>query len=138
MKRVVLCWFLVCPFVLSVSVLMGGDLSCARWKLKGFVTGRSLFRRPLSGTTFLPTSDTAVSSHSSKLLLKNVPAGSPSRGGDVKVYVLDINQPSLPTPFTLFLRLSLSYGPFTCISFHKFSRQLSVFSPAVGSCGRRN
>ena len=28
-----------------------------------------------------------------------VPAGSPSRGGDVGVYVLDINQPSLPTPF---------------------------------------
>ena len=57
-----------------------------------------------------------------------VPAGSPSRGGDVKVYVLDINQPSLPTPFTLFSCLFLSYGPFTYISFHKFSRQLSVFS----------
>ena len=57
-----------------------------------------------------------------------VPEGSPSRGGDVKVCVLDINQPSLPTPFTLFLCLFLSYGPFTCISFHKFSRQLSVFS----------
>ena len=25
--------------------------------------------------------------------------GSPSHGGDVTVYVLDINQPSLPTPF---------------------------------------
>ena len=25
--------------------------------------------------------------------------GSPSSGGDVAVYVLDINQPSLPTPF---------------------------------------
>ncbi len=57
-----------------------------------------------------------------------VPAGSPSRGGDVKVCVFDINQPSLPTPITLFLRLFLSYGPFTCISFHKFSRQLSVFA----------
>ena len=57
-----------------------------------------------------------------------VPAGSPSRGGDVKVCVLDINQPSLPTPFTLFLCLFRSYGPFTCISFRKFSRQLSVFS----------
>ena len=43
-------------------------------------------------------------------------------------YVLDINQPSLPTPSTLFLRLFLSYGPFTFISFHKFSRQLSVLS----------
>ena len=51
-----------------------------------------------------------------------VPAGSPSRGGDVKVCVLDINQPSLPTHFTLFLCLYPSYGPFTCISFHKSSR----------------
>ena len=57
-----------------------------------------------------------------------VPAGSPSRGADVKVCVLDINQVSLPTLFTLFLRLFLSYGPFICISFNKFSRQLSVFS----------
>ena len=29
----------------------------------------------------------------------SVPAGSPSRGGDVAVYVFDINQPSLPTSF---------------------------------------
>ena len=28
-----------------------------------------------------------------------VPAGSPSRGGDVAIYVFDINQPNLPTPF---------------------------------------
>ena len=28
-----------------------------------------------------------------------VPAGSPSRGGNVAVYVFDINQPSLLTPF---------------------------------------
>ena len=28
-----------------------------------------------------------------------VPAGSPTRGGDVAVYVFDVNQPSLPTPF---------------------------------------
>ena len=28
-----------------------------------------------------------------------VPAGSPSRGGDVVVFVKDINQPSLPTAF---------------------------------------
>ena len=63
-----------------------------------------------------------------KISSGQVPAGSPSRGGDVKVYVLDINQPSLPTPFTLFLCLFLSCGPFTCISIHKFSRQLSVFS----------
>ena len=29
----------------------------------------------------------------------SVPESSPSRGGDVAVYVFDINQPSLPTPF---------------------------------------
>ena len=28
-----------------------------------------------------------------------VPAGSPSRGWDVVVYVFDIDQPTLPTPF---------------------------------------
>ena len=28
-----------------------------------------------------------------------VPTGSPSRGGDVGVYVFDIHQSSLPTPF---------------------------------------
>ena len=32
-----------------------------------------------------------------------VPAGSPSRGGDVTVYVFDRNQPSLPAPFYSFL-----------------------------------
>ena len=65
---------------------------------------------------------------SSVLTVPGVPSGSPSRGGDVKVCVLDMNQPSLPTLFNLFLCLLLSYGPFTCISFHKFFRQLSVFS----------
>ena len=38
--------------------------------LRALVTGRSLFRLPLSGTTSLLTSDTAVLSHTSKLLLK--------------------------------------------------------------------
>ena len=28
-----------------------------------------------------------------------LPTDSPSRGGDVAIYVFDINQPSLPTPF---------------------------------------
>ena len=37
-----------------------------------------------------------------------VPAGSPSRGGDVAVYVLDIHQPSLPTPFFYSVLLSVS------------------------------
>ena len=41
--------------------------------------------------------------------LSVVPAGSPSRSGDVTVYVLDKNQPSLPTLFFIqFLCLFLS------------------------------
>ena len=43
---------------------------------------------------------------------QKVPTGSSSRGGDVTVYVFNINQPSLPTPFTLFLCLFLSFWPF--------------------------
>ena len=34
-----------------------------------------------------------------KKLVTLVLAGSPSPGGDVVVYIKDINQPSLPTPF---------------------------------------
>ena len=37
-----------------------------------------------------------------KTCTKNItkyPAGSPSRAGDVAIYVFDINQPSFPTPF---------------------------------------
>ena len=36
-----------------------------------------------------------------------IPAGSPSRGGDVTVYVFNKNQPSLPTPF-YFVLVSIS------------------------------
>ena len=57
------------------------------------------------------------------LLLSSVPVGSPSCDRDVTVYVFIIKQPSLPTPFILF-----SYGPFNCISFHKFSQQFLAFS----------
>ena len=45
-------------------------------------------------------------------LKKKVPTNSPSRGGDVTVYVFNVNQPSLPIPFTLFLCLYLSLLPF--------------------------
>ena len=37
----------------------------------------------------------------------SVLAGSPSRGGDVTVYVLDINQRCLPTLFILFVSVSV-------------------------------
>ena len=67
--------------------------------------------------------------------LRHVPVGSPSRGGDVAVYVLDINQASLPTPFysVLFLLFYYCvyfclYASFNCISFHEISRQFSTFS----------
>ena len=49
------------------------------------------------------------------LCLSTCPAPSsvsPSRGGDVTVYVSDINQPSLPTLFILLLSLFLSSWPF--------------------------
>ena len=64
-----------------------------------------------------------------KVLLKlqwSVPAGSPSRDGDVVVCVKDVNQPSLSTPFYSCAYFCL-HGPFNCISFHKFSRQLFAF-----------
>ena len=53
-----------------------------------------------------------------------VPVGSPSRGGDVTAYVLH-----KPTELAhSFLYCSCVYfclyGPFNCISFYKFSRQL--------------
>ena len=63
-------------------------------------------------------------------LLQLVPTGSPSRGGDVTVYVPDINQPSLLTPFLFCSCVCLClYVPFNCISFLIFFRQLSAFSP---------
>ena len=40
-----------------------------------------------------------TSCHHTELPHEDVLAGSPSRGGDVAVYVFDMNQPSLPTPF---------------------------------------
>ena len=46
-------------------------LCCARWKRMGFGYRSFLFRLPLSGTNFLLTSDTAILSHRSKLLLKH-------------------------------------------------------------------
>ena len=59
-----------------------------------------------------------------------VPAGSPSRDGDVAVLRFWHKPPELAHSFfILLLCLFLSfYGPFHCISFHKFSRQLSAFS----------
>ena len=60
--------------------------------------------------------------------IQQVYTGSPSPGGDVAVYVVDKNQPSLPTIFYSVLVSVSVYGLFNCVSFHKFSRQLSAFS----------
>ena len=50
-----------------------------------------------------------------------VPAGSPSRGGDVAVYVLDINQPSLPTPFLFSVLVSVSVCMALSAIFHSIN-----------------
>ena len=57
-----------------------------------------------------------------------VPAGSPSRGGDVRVYVW--HKPTELACSFLFCSCVYFclYGPFNCISFRKFSWQLSAFS----------
>ena len=60
-----------------------------------------------------------------------VPAGSPSRGGDVAVYVFDINELSLLTPFYSVL---VSVSAFTALStvFHSInSPDNSPFSHSV-------
>ena len=60
-----------------------------------------------------------------------VPAGSPSRGGDFAVYVFEINQPSLPTPFYSVL-VSISVFIALSIVFHsKNSPDNSSFSHSV-------
>ena len=55
---------------LSIPVQIEKHFLAQDGNSRALVTGRSLFRLPLSGTTFLLTPDTAVLSHSSKLLLK--------------------------------------------------------------------
>ena len=55
-----------------------------------------------------------------EILPMKVPAGSPSRGGDIT---------SFPTPFLFCSYVCLYlYDPFNRILFHKFSLRLSVFS----------
>ena len=67
----------------------------------------------------------------------SVLTGLPLRGGDVAVYVFDVNQPSLPT---LICSVLVSVSVFTALStvFHSINSSDNSFFPAVGSCGRRN
>ena len=80
-----------------------------------------------------PSSFQRLSSYVPLLLTKAVspttaPAASPSRGGDVTVYVWH-KLTELAHSFLFCSCVSFClYGPFNCLSFHKFSRQLSVFS----------
>ena len=65
------------------------------------------------------------------MLTFSVPAGSPSHGGDVALYVKYINQPSLPTPFYCVL---VSISAFMVLSniFHSIhSPDKSPFSHSV-------
>ena len=59
------------------------------------------------------------------------PTGSPSRDEDVAVYVFDINQPSLPTPFySVLVPISVFVALSTVFRFiMKVCPQLSAFSP---------
>ena len=69
--------------------------------------------------------------HWTELLSPHVPAGSPSRGGDAAVYVKDINQPSLPTPFHSVL-VSISVFVALSTAFHSInSPDNSPFSHSV-------
>ena len=69
-----------------------------------------------------------------------VPTGSPSPGGDVTVYVFDVNQPSLPTPFfyysvlvsvSVFMALSTVFNSINSPDSFPFSHSalLALFLP---------
>ena len=63
------------------------------------------------------------------LFCGKVPAISPSGGGDVGVYVFDINEPSLPTPVYYVLEfISLFMVLSTVFHFINSPPQLSAFS----------
>ena len=78
--------------------------------------------------SFIRSSTLTVFTQKSLLLLLLVPVGSPSCGGDVSVYVW--RKPTALAHSFLFCSCVYFclYGPFNCISFHKFSWQLSTFS----------
>ena len=66
---------------------------------------------------------------SDSFLTMPVPAGSPSRGGDLAVDDFDINQTELAYSFSFRSCVCFClYGPFNGISINKFFRRLSAFS----------
>ena len=75
--------------------------------------------------------------YTNKNLPSKVPTGSPSRGRDVTVYVYDINQPNLSTPFysvlvsiSVFMALSTAFhsinSPDSCQFSHSVPLVLSL------------
>ena len=65
------------------------------------------------------------------ITVEGVPAGSPSRGGDVAVYVFDVNQPCLPIPFYS-VRVSTSVFMAMSTVFHSMnSPENSLLSHSV-------
>ena len=60
-----------------------------------------------------------------------VPAGSPSRGGDVTVYVSDISQPSLPIPFYSLLVSIYVFMALSTVFHSRNSLYRSPFSHSV-------
>ena len=96
------------------------------YRLTGLCTGRDfdllhfLVESPVAAH-FVTKYVTSVDFISS--LLTCLPGGSTLHEGHVVVYVFDINQPSLPTPFLFCSCVCFClYGPFNCISFLEFSR----------------
>ena len=68
------------------------------------------------------------------LSLSLVPTGSPSSGGDVVVYVKDINQSSMPTPFysvlvsvPIFTTLSAEFYSINCSNNYSLSHSVLLF-----------
>ena len=99
-------------------------------KHSGFVPNTSDLSQTLSGsvpnTSDLPqtlSGSVPNTSDLSQTLSGSVLAGSPSRGGDVAVYVFDINLSSVPTPFcsvlvsvAVFVSLSTVFRAFFVLS----------------------
>ena len=64
-----------------------------------------------------------------------VPAGSPSRGGDVEINVFDVNQPSLPTPFHTVLTSVSVFMALSTVVHSINSPDNSPFSLSLSSLG---
>ena len=127
-------WMVSLSFSLSFSLFLSLSLSVSLSLCLSVSLSFSLSLSSLSLLPFPPLSRCLKLLNSYLIYTRHftavgVPAGSPSRGGDVVVNVFD-TKPTELAHFFLFCSCVCFclYGPFNCISFHKFSRQLSAFS----------